>query len=171
VLLYDRQTESLWSQIKREAVTGPLTGTNIKTLPSTLTTWKKWKKRHPDTLVLSTDTGYIRDYSKDPYESYYTSPFRFFGFRGKVSPELPEKELVLGVDIGAEKKAYPVSVLKKMKTPFEDTVSGQKITVHFDSDTEEAFATDKEKNRVPGVLTYWYVWNAFHPDTTVFKGE
>lgn len=171
MLLYDRQTESLWSQIKSEAVTGPLTGTKLKTLPSKLTTWKKWKKRHPDTLVLSTKTGYTRDYTRDPYESYYTSPFRFLGFRGKTSKELPEKELVLGIDIGTEKKAYPVSVLKKIKTPFEDTVSGQKITVHFEGDTEEAFATDKDEKRVPGVLTYWYVWYAFHPDTKIFKSE
>jgi hypothetical protein len=171
VLLYDRETESLWSQIKSEAVTGPLTGTELSTLPSTLTTWEKWKKRHPDTLVLSADTGYTRDYTRDPYESYYRSPFRFLGFRGKVSPELPEKELVLGVEMGGEKKAYPLSVLKEIKTPFEDTVSGKAITIHFDRETEEAFATDKEKKRVPAVLTYWYVWYAFHPETTIFKKE
>ncbi len=41
VLMYDRQTESLWSQIRREAVAGPITGEKLKVLPSTLTTWEK----------------------------------------------------------------------------------------------------------------------------------
>jgi hypothetical protein len=65
-----------------------------------------------------------------------------------------------------------LSVLKEIKTPFEDTISGKAITIHFDSETEEAFATDKETKRVPeAVLTYWYVWYAFHPDTDIFKGK
>jgi hypothetical protein len=148
-----------------------LTGEELKKLPSTLTTWKKWKKRHPKTLVLSQDTGHVRDYTTDPYESYYRSPFTFFGFRGKT-PELPEKELVLGVEIGEEKKAYPLSVIRKIKTPFEDTVSGKAIMIHFDSETQEAFATDREENRLPSaVLTYWYVWYAFNPETEIFKEE
>ncbi len=54
VLFYDHQTESLWSQLKEAAVTGPLTGTHLTALPSVTTTWKAWRTQHPDTLVLST---------------------------------------------------------------------------------------------------------------------
>ncbi len=170
MLLYDRETESLWSQLKSEAVTGPMTGTELATLPSTLTTWKKWKKRHPDTLVLSTDTGYRRDYSRDPYASYFRSPLAFFGFRGK-SPGLPEKELVVGIELGAETKAYPLTELKKLKPPLEDIVAGKKIFIHFDKETEEAFAKDKEGKRLESILTYWYVWHAFHPDSAIYKAK
>ena len=56
VLFYDRKTESLWSQIKMEAVTGPLTGSRLKLLPLVHTTWEAWKKKHPDTKVLSKKT-------------------------------------------------------------------------------------------------------------------
>ncbi|MCH8156388.1 MAG: DUF3179 domain-containing protein, partial [Nitrospinae bacterium] len=56
MLLYDHQTESLWSQIKSEAVTGPLTGARLKLLASTQTTWKQWKQKHPATQVLSDQT-------------------------------------------------------------------------------------------------------------------
>jgi len=45
VLMYDHQTESLWSQIKMEAVTGKLAGTPLRLLPSQVTTWKDWKKK------------------------------------------------------------------------------------------------------------------------------
>jgi len=60
MLLYDRATDSLWSQIKGEAVTGPLMGARLKLLSSTQTTWAQWKKNHPETLVLSQKTGYKR---------------------------------------------------------------------------------------------------------------
>lgn len=167
MLLYDRETESLWSQIKREAVTGPMTGARLVPLPSTLTTWKRWKRLHPDTLVLSTDTGYARDYGADPYEGYFRSPFAFFGFR-KTSPELPEKELVLGVEMEGAKKAYPLSVLRNIKTPFDDEISGHNITIHFDRESEEAYVTEKER-RLNGTVSYWFVWYSFHPDTSVFR--
>ena len=52
VLLYDHQTESLWSQLKEEAVTGPQTGTRLRAIPSVMTTWKAWRAQHPNTLVL-----------------------------------------------------------------------------------------------------------------------
>lgn len=168
MLLYDRETESLWSQIKREAVTGPMTGTRLSPYPSALTTWKRWKKLHPDTLVLSTKTGFSRDYSKDPYEDYYRSPLAFFGFRQKP-PELPEKELVLGIEVEGITRAYPFSILRKIKTPFNDTISGKTVTIHFDRESEEAYVTDKDMKRLPGIVSYWFVWYSFNSDTSVFR--
>ncbi|HSG05403.1 MAG TPA: DUF3179 domain-containing protein, partial [Nitrospiria bacterium] len=70
VLMYDRQTDSLWSQILQEAVTGKMMGTRLTLLPLIHTTWEEWRKEHPNTLVLSTDTGYSRNYRRDPYEGY-----------------------------------------------------------------------------------------------------
>lgn len=167
VLLYDRETETLWSQIRREAVAGPMTGARLAPLPSVLTTWKRWKRLHPDTLVLSTDTGYARDYGVDPYEGYYRSPLAFLGFRGKTSPALPEKELVLGLEIEGAVRAYPFSVLRKIDAPFDDAVSGHDITVHFDGGSEEAYATEKGR-RLPGTVSYWFVWYSFHPETSIY---
>ena len=79
MLLYDRATESLWSQIKKEAVAGPLTGTRLRLIPATQTTWSAWKKKHPDTLVLSTKTGYLRNYDRDPYAGYEQTSSLMFG--------------------------------------------------------------------------------------------
>lgn len=143
-----------------------MTGARLIPLPSSLITWKRWKKLHPDTLVLSTDTGYSRDYNVDPYEGYFRSPFAFFGFRGKISPELPEKELVLGVEIEGVKKAYPFSVLRRIKAPLDDAISGHNITIHFDRESEEAYATETER-RLPSAVSCWFVWYSFHPDTSI----
>ena len=102
VLMYDRQTESLWLQVKRRAVSGPMAGTKLRTLPSSITTWARWKRRHPGTTVLSPDTGYQRDYSTDPYESYYSSRKGLFSKFFTPGPGEEKKELVAGVEAGAE---------------------------------------------------------------------
>ena len=60
VLLYDRQTESLWSQAAMKAVAGEAAKNNLSftMLPATLSTWKEWSTLHPTTIVLSTNTGH-----------------------------------------------------------------------------------------------------------------
>lgn len=94
VLLYDRDTESLWSQLKMEAVTGKMTGTKLKPSPLFNTTWKGWKNRFPNTKVLSLNTGYIRDYTKDPYQRYEKSDRIYFPV-SHTDKELAPKEWVL----------------------------------------------------------------------------
>ncbi|MCK5287235.1 MAG: DUF3179 domain-containing protein, partial [Thermodesulfovibrionia bacterium] len=115
VLMYDHQTESLWSQVKGKAVTGPMTGTPLQILPSTLTTWSKWKKRFPETEVLSTETGYMRDYSRDPYEDYYKRKRGLFSFF-TPRPGEEEKELIAGVTIDGSVKAYSLDDIRKRET-------------------------------------------------------
>ncbi|MDQ3536054.1 MAG: DUF3179 domain-containing protein, partial [Bacteroidota bacterium] len=73
MLLYDRQTESLWSQIMMEAVSGPLVKSKLQMIPTMNTSWEEWKKKHPQTFVLTENTGYTRDYSKNPYPGYIQS--------------------------------------------------------------------------------------------------
>ncbi len=157
--------------MKREAVTGPLTGTKLTAIPSTITTWKKWKALHPKTFVLSTKTGFKRDYSRNPYENYYNSPLAFLGFKGKRDKRLPEKELVLGIEVKGIKRAYPFSVLKGSVDPITDTISGEEIRIHFDKNSEEAYATFKDGSRLVGMVSYWFVWSAFYQDTDIFKGR
>jgi len=60
MLLYDRETETLWSQILAKAVSGKLVGTELEIIQSSHTSWKAWKEKHPDSKVLSLKTGYSR---------------------------------------------------------------------------------------------------------------
>jgi hypothetical protein len=76
-LMYDQATHSLWQQFTGRPVVGPLTGSGIRlrTLPVTITTWQEWRRQHPDTKVLSLETGYQRDYTPgEPYGEYFASP-------------------------------------------------------------------------------------------------
>jgi hypothetical protein len=145
-----------------------MTGAFLKPIPSRLTTWKRWKALFPKTLVLSTETGYSRDYERDPYSGYRRSPFAFFR-REEPPPYLPEKELVLDIELGGDARAYPFSLLRKAASPIDDTMGGQKIRVYFDKDSEEAHATLSDGGPVPSLVSYWFVWYSFHPKTEVFR--
>lgn len=170
VLLYDRQTESLWSQIQQEAVAGPMTGTRLDLLPSTHTTWGRWKTKHPDTLLLSTETGYVRDYDRDPYEAYYKSQRVMFGV-SHTSARYHPKEQVIGIVIEGQAKAYPFSELSRAKTPVTDVVGGRSLRVVFDAASRTAVIEDKAGRALPSVVGFWFAWYAFHPETAVFSAS
>jgi hypothetical protein len=167
VLLYDRETESLWSQIKQEAVTGKLTGTRLQLLPSIQTTWGAWKKKHPDTFVLSTKTGYSRDYDRDPYKGYYASRDVMFSV-GKQNPRYHPKEQVIGVKLDGLAKAYPFSELARAKVPFNDTIGKKTVWVAYDSKSRTATIKDNSGKELPSVVGFWFAWFAFHKDTKVY---
>jgi hypothetical protein len=170
VLMYDHQTESLWSQIKQEAVTGEMTGTRLRPIFLIHTTWGEWRTEHPKTKVLSTDTGYSRNYSQDPYAGYEQSSRVIFPVNNRNSQYHP-KEWVLGIVVNGEAKAYPFSELAKQPLPFADTVNGRTIQVHYDDPSKTAFITDAKGKPVPSVTGFWFAWYAFYPETKLFQGH
>jgi hypothetical protein len=113
VLLYDRDSHSLWSQIMMKAVSGPLQGQSLELLSATHTSWQSWRERFPATLVLSNSTGYVRDYSRDPYQGYRNTQQLFFPV-SDLNNQLHPKAWVLGVQIKQSFKAYPFDELDKV---------------------------------------------------------
>lgn len=108
--MYDRQTNSLWSQLLGEAVQGPLQGTELDYLPSFQTTWEDWKAQYPNTTALR--KGYYGD--RDPYRFYYSS--QQAGVIGETFSDdrLKTKEFVIAVeDLGPDGVAFPFSVLSQ----------------------------------------------------------
>ena len=170
VLLYDRETESLWSQILREAVSGPMIGTKLQQLNAAHTTWRDWKERHPETLVLSTDTGYYRDYRHSPYGDYDTNASVYFPV-ANVDRRYHAKELIIGLDLDGVVKAYPFAELSQYQTPFVEQFAGITITVEFDAANRTGRVLDNEGNEIPTVIAFWFAWTAFHPDTEVFESS
>jgi hypothetical protein len=166
LLMYDRQTESLWLQVKREAVTGPLTGTRLKKLPSTITTWKKWRKRYPETEVLSLNTGYVRDYENDPYSDYYKSKTGLFSFL-KSGPGADEKALVIGVEIEGVTSAYLMGQLRDVRE-INDTIGGRSINLSFDAETDAVIVRDEKGEEYDYMITYWMVWKGIYPETELY---
>ena len=170
MLLYDHQTESLWSQIKSEAVTGSLTGARLKLLPSTHTNWESWKAKHPEIRVLSDDTGYRRDYDRDPYQGYETSKRLMFDVNATNKKYHP-KEKVIGIELGKIFKAYPFSELEKVKSPVRDVLGKTPIRIFYDRKTRTAVIRDENDRQMPSVVGFWFAWDTFHPETRVFSAE
>lgn len=170
VLMYDHQTESLWSQLKMESVSGELAGKTLTWLPSNETTWKAWRELHPDTQVLSIDTGYSRRYGDTAYANYKRSDHTIFPVP-VTRKELGIKEWVVGIIVNGEAKAYPIEALKGFDSkPLSDTVGGQGVEIRYDVEGRRATAKLAESGEpLPTVKVYWFAWQAFYPDTGLFE--
>ena len=171
VLLYDERTDSLFSQILSEAISGPLVGEKLTSLVSTHTTWGKWKELHPNTLVLSTDTGYRRDYTRNPYGGYGTSRALYFPAPSSSvnADSFHPKETVIGLVDGDRVKAYPFSELdKNNKSEFTDMIDRQSYTILWDSQSKTAKIKDQSGNVVPTIQGFYFAWVAFYPESLIY---
>ena len=168
VLLYDRESQSLWSQLLSKAVSGPRSGSKLSMIPLTHTSWADWRERHPNTLVLSTATGFNRDYSSDPYAGYQSSEAIYFPVNN-LDKRYHPKEQVLGVEISGQFKAYPFAELSRTNGLIEDKIGNHKVTIEFNDAHRSARIFDSENNEIAAVVAFWFAWFAFHPDTAVFQ--
>lgn len=171
VLLYDQATESLWSQIAAQAVTGPRRGDTLTTIPITNTTWEAWRAEHPDTLVLSRDTSYARNYDRDPYAAYAEDEALMFPVRFRIEGMHP-KTPVLGIRFGDAARAYPFpSFPESGRFQLEDRLAGTPITLHIDANAQTGRVFDVDGEEIPSLIAYWFAWFTFHPETERYTGD
>ncbi|WP_458206103.1 DUF3179 domain-containing protein [Haladaptatus sp. NG-SE-30] len=137
LVLYDRTTDSLWSQLAATAIRGPAIGETLELVPSTLTTLKAWRAEHPDTKVLlppprsNTVVGRehgMRDYSLDPYGGYRTNEQIGFDGGSFEDDRLHPKTQVLGIVAGGEARAYPLPTVRRTGV-VNDRVGGKPVVV------------------------------------------
>lgn len=165
LVMYDRGTRSLWSQIMAEAIAGSSMGAKLSRLPAHRTSWARWKTAHPGTRAVLFDTGHSRDYSSDPYAGYEDLPGLYF----PVSHEdkrLPRKTVVFGVSLPEGAAAVPVTTLKGGASV---RARLGKRTVFF-RDDGGAQAFDEKGRELSGIEAYWFAWAAFHPRTLLLSG-
>ena len=135
-LMYDRATNSLWSQLLGEPVIGPLADSGIKLeiFPVSLTTWGEWRAEHPDTTVLSLETGY---YSPSFYPPESDPTAFYFDYRESAEtlfpvwnrdPRLDTKEEVLGLSVDDVHKAYALATLQAERV-VNDEVGGAEVVI------------------------------------------
>ena len=127
LVMYDRVSGSLWSQALGEGIVGTHAGESLKRIPFDLAYWKDWKQLYPNSMVLSTDTGFTRPYGVDPYGDYYTSDQLFFPI-SNVDKRLGLKEMVVGLGNGDQYKAYMLHQIESSKV-IEDKVGNKSIVL------------------------------------------
>ena len=140
VVLYDHQTETLWSQFLQEAVDGELTGTKLELISAPLTTWGAWTAEHPDTLLLDRRSTLSR--RADPYAGYYKSDSAGILGEAVKDDRLPRKTLVVGLDWGGEPRAYDFGTLA-IEEVVNDSYGGTDILVAFDPQARSQAVFDR----------------------------
>jgi hypothetical protein len=176
VLMYDRQTESLWSQILGRALSGSARGTELQSIPVIHTSWKEWSDMQPLSEVLSTQTGYLREYSRDPYPGYADSGRIWFSVANR-DRRYSTKEWVIGLEVDGQTRAWPFSELDKLwktephKAYLEDHIRGQRLRIYYQPESRSVRITDDQGRLLNGISAFWFAWIAFHPDTEVFSGR
>ena len=108
MIMYDRQTESWWQQATGQGIVGELTGARLEFVPSQLIGLEQFAEAYPDGQVLSRDTGFSRDYGRNPYVGYDVVDQPPFLFDGVTDGRLSPKERV--VTLGEQGSESPISI-------------------------------------------------------------
>ncbi|GAA3601583.1 DUF3179 domain-containing protein [Flavivirga amylovorans] len=109
LILYDRNTDSNWSQLRLECVNGQLINNTPKLIDVVETNWKTWKTLYPNTEVLTTQTGFSRTYGTSPYGDYATNNNRFIFTPEIINTSLPNKKRIYAIIDGDKSKVYQFS--------------------------------------------------------------
>ena len=176
LVMYDRKTESLWSQVLGEGIVGEQTGVQLTVLPSDRITFGAFKEQFPHGEVLTRDTGSLRSYGQDPYGDYYTDNSRVIFPVDNKDTRLENKDYVLGIIDGDFSKAYLPSAIKRdmsAQNEVVDRFAGRSIILRYDADLDVVRMFEKlpdgTEERINPFPNFWFSWVAAHPETDVYK--
>ena len=133
-LMYDRETRSLWSALEGRPVTGKLAGSDLelKRLPIVTTTWEAWRRKHPETTVLSLETGHRRDYGEGvAYREYFATDRLMFPVPFD-DDRLKNKQEVLAVVLDRTPTAFDTKFLNKNRL-HHDTIGRRPVVILTDA--------------------------------------
>lgn len=167
LVMYDRATDSMWPQLFGTAVRGARRGERLRELPGAITTtFGRWKRKHPDGVVLSTDTGHARSYGVSPYGSYDTQEGTIFPVRFE-DDRYPQKKVVVGVRWNGATLAIPKDEHRQRREASAE-VGGRKIVVRFDEELDAVRVVDRATSEpLVAYDVMWFAWYAFNPKTAV----
>jgi len=162
LLVVDRETDSVWSQLDNKAIAGPMKETPMVVVPAIQTTWAFWKNDHPKTGVMVVEGKKGR-------------PYHYFNFdpknprRRKRHAGHDTTNLGLGLSIAGDSIFLPFDQLNQIGTSLKINLGGQPVTVHYHKDALTAWGNDANGHLLPGVLAYKTGWMAFHPKSRTYS--
>ncbi|MHC5060620.1 MAG: DUF3179 domain-containing protein [Planctomycetota bacterium] len=131
MVMYDRETETLWQQLTGQSIVGDLVPAALTRLPSQIISFAQFARAYPNGLVLSQKTGHRRDYGRNPYSGYDDINNTPFLYKGQIDPRLKPMEKIVAVTIGGESIAYPYSITIQ-KHVINDQIAGTPIVIFHD---------------------------------------
>lgn len=108
LVLYDRRTSSLWSQMLEQSIGGPELLKVPEKMQVVETTWDTWVNMYPETEVLTKATGFSRPYGSYPYGSFRENSSLIFPADNTSDRRLHAKARVVGINVGDNSKVYPI---------------------------------------------------------------
>lgn len=172
LVMYDRKTESLWSQVLAEAIAGEMSGAKLPVLASDQMRYGDWKKAYPQGEVLSRDTGAGRFYGSNPYGDYFSATNLALSLVDPKDTRLANDAFVFGIVVNGKPKAYHVEAVKRQGVT-EDEFEGEHIILRHDKELDVVRMyrklPDGREERINPVSGFWFSWAAAHPDTELYK--
>ncbi|WP_051303525.1 DUF3179 domain-containing (seleno)protein [Psychromonas aquimarina] len=161
LLMYDSITESFWSQSLGEAVIGDYSGRKLEIMDVSLLQLKDVRKKYPNSLILSTNTGFNRNYNHYPYEDYETSYEIYFPI-SKINAKYHAKEIMYVFRYNNISFAFPLKAFQsdKFTHKFSDTL----IDITNDNGEIKILIDGEE---FPGYYEMWFSWAIHNSDTGV----
>lgn len=166
LVMYDRKTNSYWTQIDGLAIVGELTGKQLEAVSIDTVVWRDWKKAHPNADVLSQETGFSRAYGRDPYGNYYEDSFVLFPLENEDN-RIHAKTVIFGIEVNGKFKAYTEDDLKNQPV-VKDTVGGVEIVVERNPDGTVEITEAHSGKEIVKERDFWFAWYAFHPETQLY---
>lgn len=165
LVMYDRASETLWAQVIGHGIVGPRSGQNLASVELTQVEWQTWRAAHPDTQVLSTDTGFPIDYQSNPYGDYASSDRVLFPLAHR-DQRIHPKMVVFGISIGSAALAVTDEFLRA-NPRLETELGGRKLVVERAADGSVRATDANDGSVVPAIRLFWFAWASFHPDTAL----
>jgi hypothetical protein len=188
LVMYDRQTESLWTHFDGRSVVGDLMGEQLEFVAVQTVSWSDAAQRWPEALVLDRPAGDLgrRPYGTNPYPSYegLDEPLPGF-FQGELDPRLPSRQRIVGLFIDGEAVAIDRGDIESLETAtlkigdytirLEHTpgvrspLDGRAVAEGADIGSVSAtqITAGASEEAVPVLDTFWFAWAAYYPDTDV----
>lgn len=168
VLLYDRKTNSLWSQLMFKAISGKYIGKRLEIYPSTHESLHDYLKKNKTALVLSMDTGFDRDYHRSPYGDYKNSERLHFPIKFKDN-SYPLKTWTLLIQTKKSKLLVPISELDKNKNEVSLKINKDLVKINYDVEKRQFDCEQSES--ISCVTGYWFALRTFYPKENVYKNK
>ena len=171
LVMYDRADDTLYAQPWAMGVVGPKVNQPLDQVPVVKTTLAEWLAQYPDSQILSTRTGYNRDYSGYPYGSYYTDEHILFPVRNQERRELHPKAIVSYVwepdsqtphnQFSGDSHQFIHEELKQVNSQ-EVELAGRQIRARWDEDLSTVVVEEMGGTVIPSTTAFAFVYPAFY---------
>ncbi len=167
LVMYDRQTGSLWQQITGKAFAGKARGSQLRSLPLAMVEWKSWRLAHPDAQVLTVENIKSDLYMKDAYVGYAQSD-RLYMPVSATDARLHPKRVVYALEVGDQAIAIDGEWLAQ-QGQWSNAINDRNLTVSYGGEGDVSALLDG--NPVTITRMYWFAWYSFHPQTALINGK